>query len=438
MPVNYTTSQQSAMAMVEQWYGMVPSLENESPDAFAKDAQHWVTQIQQDGSHTAFLNFASSIASQHPDLNQSFLSNIAAQTKATGAAPWTPPGGTTGDAKTDQLPGTNTKSGGAIIGSALTSPVGKAVEDVVAGVIDVVTDGAATPLTTAGLVALQGGGAALEPGSNFGTIAKGAIGGAAGGVAAGGAASLLSGALGLGAGAAGGATAAGGAGVDVAGMTPAQMAAVGDASAGTAADTSAVDWAAGLTPAQMAAAGNAGGTGASAAPSLAAGAGGAAATNGLSTADLLKLGGSALTAGTNYAESAAQLAERAKEFAATNALNTQNTAVNEGNDAVATQNKLNTAPLADQSQYMLQKGLSAPPAPFQPRDYTQPGGTNNLLTPATGGAAGQLAANRAASASYTPGAGGVDTSALQLLLAKLKGSGSAFGNMPTTPSTQTG
>ena len=209
-----------------------------------------------------------------------------------------------------------------------------------------------------------------------------------------------------------------------------------------------MDWTAGLTPTQIAAAGNAG-TGAGlpgAAAALGSGSAGAGAGTGsgvlgtgLSTADLLKLGGSALTAGTNYAQSAAALAEKEREFNATNALSTQNTAVTEGNDAVSTQNKLNTAPLADKSQYLLNASLSAPPAPFQPRDITQPGGANNLNTPATGGAAGQLAARpKRRRICPAAGAGGVDTSTLQLLLAKLKGSGSAFGQMPTTSPTPTG
>ena len=132
----------------ESWYALVPNsvnLYSQSPAAVNAAISHWATQIQQDGSNSAFKDFESSIAAQHgPSATAELASNAAAQTKATGVAPWTPPGGKTGTS-TDQYPGTNTKSGGSIIGQALTSPVGQIVEGVIAGAIDVVSDGALTP-----------------------------------------------------------------------------------------------------------------------------------------------------------------------------------------------------------------------------------------------------------------------------------------------------
>ena len=133
----YTVKPQDAAAMVAQWYALVPDVAAVSTP---KDTAWWVKQIQQDGSHTAFLNFSNGIAQQHGTATANELTqNVAAQTQQTGLPPWTPASG----AVNGQLPGTNTKSGGAIIGSALTSPVGKVIEGVVAGALDVVTGGAA-------------------------------------------------------------------------------------------------------------------------------------------------------------------------------------------------------------------------------------------------------------------------------------------------------
>ena len=147
--------------------------------------------------------------------------------------------------------------------------------------------------------------------------------------------------------------------------------------------------------------------------------------SGLSIGDILKGVGGAASAYGNYTQNAAQIAERQREFNRT-------IGDTEGQMAAGVQSRLNTAPLADTAQYLLMSKLGAPPTAFHPRDITQPGGANNLKTPATGGAADQLAANQAASAKYTAGAGGVDTSALQLLLQKLKGS--AYGSPAAMPS----
>lgn len=185
MATVYKVSQPDAQAMAEQWYALVPksvNLYSLSPAAVTSAVNHWATEIQQDGSNSAFQDFSNSIAKQHgPTAAAELASNAALQTKQTGLPPWTPAQG----AVNGQYPGTNTKSVGAEIGTALTSPVGKIVEGVIAGAIDVVSGGALTPLTTAGLGILQGAGAAVQPGANFGSIAGAALGGAGEGALAG-------------------------------------------------------------------------------------------------------------------------------------------------------------------------------------------------------------------------------------------------------------
>jgi hypothetical protein len=121
------------------------------------------------------------------------------------------------------------------------------------------------------------------------------------------------------------------------------------------------------------------------------------------------------------------LAEKQREFNAQLGLadNTQ---------AMTAQSALNRAPLADKAQYLALN--QAAPTAFQPRDYTQAGGLSNLSTPASGGAAKQLQTNAIAANNYTPGAGGVDTSTLQTILARLKAANPApTGFTPTGPYT---
>jgi hypothetical protein len=104
------------------------------------------------------------------------------------------------------------------------------------------------------------------------------------------------------------------------------------------------------------------------------------------------------------------LAERKNEFERTQDQS-------EGHDAISAQRAIETSPLRDQAIYMLQKRAQSPPTPYQPRDPLNPHATPQ-------GAAsdphGGLAANAAAAASYTPGAGGVDTSIYQALIDKYR------------------
>ena len=397
---SYKTDASDAAAMAAVWYGLA----GRTPDP--QGLAWWTKQIQQDGSQPAFDNFTKGIAKDTPANATILQQNVAKYKTATGLAPYQP------SANVPQFPGTNHKT---LIAEA-QEPVGNFLKNIAPAVALIPGVG---PLVSAALAAA---GQAIIPGANLGDAVKAGVTGAAEGAGV----SALSGITGLSGVIGGGSSAAGSAASaipDAATMDPGALAGAADATGGVNAAT--------MAPGALASAADAG-SGSSGILS------GLTGSSGLTTLDILKGIGGGVEAYTKQANDAATLAEKKREFDATNALSTQNTAVTEGQNAVATQNKLNTAPLADKSQYLLNASMSAPPTAFKPRDYTQPGGTNNLATPASGGAAAQLAANQAASSSYTPGAGGVDTSTLQLLLSKLKGSGSAFGNMPTTSPTGTG
>lgn len=260
MTTAYKVSYPDAQAMVEQWASMTPELYNASPSQIAKTISHFTTEIQQDGSHTAFLDWANSLPKQPgatPQTAQNFQQAVAQYTQQNGRAPYTPATG----AVQNQYPGTNTKTLGAEVGRALTSPVGQAIESVIAGALDVATAGAATPFTTAGEAAVQALGNGLQPGANFGTILKSGLTGAGEGALAGTGANLLNNVTGnalvSGAKSALPTASAVGTSADLSNLTPSQIAAIGDASGGAAADTSGVDLTAGMTPQQLADAGNA-------------------------------------------------------------------------------------------------------------------------------------------------------------------------------------
>jgi hypothetical protein len=126
--------------------------------------------------------------------------------------------------------------------------------------------------------------------------------------------------------------------------------------------------------------------------------------------DILKTGGSAANAYLQYIATQQAIAEKRHEFDLSNQL-AQN------RQAADVSNQLNRLPLADRGQYMAMN--AAAPTPFVPRDYTQ--GLNNINGQATGGAAAQVAANAAAAGKYTPGAGGVNSDTLKMILARLGG-----------------
>lgn len=259
MAAQYKVSYPDAQAMVEQWIGLTPELSNAPPATLAKTVDHFTKAIQQDGSHTAFLDWANSLSKQPgatPQTTQNFQQAVQQYTQANGRAPYTPAVG----AVQNQYPGTNTRTLGAEVGSAITSPVGQAIESIIGGALDVASGGALTPLTTAAEGGLQALGAGLQPGANFGSIVKSGLTGAGEGALAGTGAGLLNGVTGgslvAGAGKAALPT-AGAVGADLSKLSPSQVAAIGDASGGVPADTSGVDLTSGLSPDQLAAAGNA-------------------------------------------------------------------------------------------------------------------------------------------------------------------------------------
>ena len=126
----------------------------------------------------------------------------------------------------------------------------------------------------------------------------------------------------------------------------------------------------------------------------------------------MKGAGSVATGIADYSQNEAKLKQAQDQFNKTYSL--QNNA-----QTLAVQKQLDRAPIVDKAQYGIEN--AAAPTPFQPRDYTQAAGFTGLATPPTGGPAAQLAANNAASAKYTPGAGGVDTDTMKLILQRLKG-----------------
>lgn len=75
------------------------------------------------------------------------------------------------------------------------------------------------------------------------------------------------------------------------------------------------------------------------------------------------------------------------------------------------QQQLNLSPLADKASYMLMQRLGVSPGAFKPRDYTS--GAAPGSGAASGGYGDVLAADKAALAAYTPGAGGWKTDAVQ-------------------------
>lgn len=103
---------------------------------------------------------------------------------------------------------------------------------------------------------------------------------------------------------------------------------------------------------------------------------------------------------------------------------------------VQAQTALNKAPMADKAQALLLSRMGAAPTAFKPRDWTAK--LSNIEGEATGGPADSLAAGQRAAAAYTPGAGGVDTSALKLLQQRMLASGKpqnpgVVPRIPTVP-----
>lgn len=139
--------------------------------------------------------------------------------------------------------------------------------------------------------------------------------------------------------------------------------------------------------------------------------------------------GSSISSSQNAALAKAELEEKRRQFDQEMALSrqkynqseaqyAQNDAWNNakyqderGIGAAKLQGQLNLSPLADKASYMLMQRLGVAPAAFQPRDYTK--GTMPGAGAAAGGYSDVLAADQRALGSYTAGAGGWKTDALQ-------------------------
>jgi hypothetical protein len=152
--------------------------------------------------------------------------------------------------------------------------------------------------------------------------------------------------------------------------------------------------------------------------------------------DILKTGGAIAEGYMSSADRAKALAEQQAEFQQNlnerKAEYGRTTGDAEAQQAVQDQAALNKAPIADKAQALILARMGHPSTTFQPRDYTK--GLSQLNGQATGGPQDAMAAARSAAASYTPGSGGVDTSALEATLAKLRGSsGIAPQAPPATP-----
>jgi hypothetical protein len=138
---------------------------------------------------------------------------------------------------------------------------------------------------------------------------------------------------------------------------------------------------------------------------------------GTSGADLLKGAGSAIGGYMNNQQTQAALEQRKAEFDATAAQRKaeyeRTTGNSEATAAANAEQALNRAPLADKSQYQLMARMGVAPTAFKPRDYTQ--GLSNIASKPTGGYGDVMDTMAGAAKSYTPGAGNVDTAAIQLL-----------------------
>lgn len=113
----------------------------------------------------------------------------------------------------------------------------------------------------------------------------------------------------------------------------------------------------------------------------------------------------------------AALAQRKAEFDQTAAQRKaeyeRTTGNSEATTAANAEQAINRAPLADKAQYQLMARMGIAPTAFKPRDYTQ--GLSNIASTPTGGYGDVMDTMGNAAKSYTTGAGGVDTSAVQLL-----------------------
>ncbi len=130
---------------------------------------------------------------------------------------------------------------------------------------------------------------------------------------------------------------------------------------------------------------------------------------GLTAADWLKGITGGVSAGLQYKQGQSNAQEDKNRYA-------RDTGNREAQVAANAQNLLNRAPMADNAQYLLRARMGAAPTTFAPRDFTKgPMTAETMAAPAMGGPQTQMAAGQVAAGAYTSGAGGVDTSVLEML-----------------------
>ncbi len=160
--------------------------------------------------------------------------------------------------------------------------------------------------------------------------------------------------------------------------------------------------------------------------------------------NIISAGGAVLEGQQAAAQHAASLAEQKREFEANLAQRQaeskqsadqfgRTTGDTEAQAAVRAETQLNKAPVADKAQALLLARMGVAPGQFKPRDYTQ--GTSRLGQPQAAPGANVATSMQNAAANYKPGQGGVDTSTLKMLLAKMTGSSGL--KSPTTPTVTT-
>lgn len=139
--------------------------------------------------------------------------------------------------------------------------------------------------------------------------------------------------------------------------------------------------------------------------------------------DILSAGLDQYNAGRDQKESSERfrqsLAQRQREFDRTQRLR-------DAQAAVGAETRLSRAPLADRAQAMILARLGATPGTFRPRDVTR-GGTAAFNAESTSPYANTIAALERAGRTYTPGAGGVRTAALERLLRQMMTPDDAVG-----------
>jgi len=405
----YKTSAGDAAALATKWYeqGL-----GRAPDA--EGLQHWVGEIQKDGSNTAWQNFSGS-----PEVQKA---GAAAKFQAAGVNPieLSPGAG--------QLPGTNMKNITNTWGATLPPAVAEALrvaaqaggmafgidprvsgailQNLGHGAIDNVGDvlqrgamGALSGAMTGG--AVNGAKAGTGFMGTLGGAAKGAIGGAMNPFADSSGLNKAASAIGAGGGSGGGNF---GAAPDGGWNSNAGGGNNGGGTVNTSGGNSTMDYIKNLF-------------------------------KDTTGGDILRTAGSAIGGYLSNEQAQAALAQRKAEFDQTAAQRKaeyeRTTGNSEATSAANAEQAINRAPLADKAQYQLMARMGIAPTAFKPRDYTQ--GLSNIASTPTGGYGDVLDTMGGAAKSYTTGAGGINTSALSLLQNRMLANAKTPAMPATTP-----